>query len=133
MNHEIGHDNWTITPTDMGQKETCPRCHRLRVCGTFEDGCRACQSCAQKAHGMGDLPSDHMDQEKSQQDWVFLKIKEIWGKDKVKTGYNWIAAKFGPHWAKSGDKNIEEILFCLDSKRDQIECPLHKRIHDAKP
>ncbi len=60
MNYEIGHENWTITPADLELDEKCPRCHRSKPCGTCEDGCRMCQSCYHKIHGMGELPSDTM-------------------------------------------------------------------------
>lgn len=57
MNHEKNHDTWTLDFDLM--HEECPRCHRIKPCGRCEDGCYMCQSCYQKANGMGDLPSDY--------------------------------------------------------------------------
>ena len=133
MNYEKGHNQWKITPEDVSKRELCKRCHRLRPLGTCEDGCRMCQSCYHKVHGMGELPSDSMEQEEINFDKrIFNLIKEIWGKKKTSKGFNWIAAKYGPHWAKSDDPKLEAIMLCLESKRDQTICPQHNRIHDAK-
>lgn len=57
MNYEIGHEVWAISPNDFAYMK-CGRCHRLKPLGTCEDGCKMCQSCYHKAHGMGELPSD---------------------------------------------------------------------------
>lgn len=56
------HDHNTITFEGFkGIKiETCPNCGRQRWLGVLGDGCRFCQSCYHKEHGLGKLPSDEM-------------------------------------------------------------------------
>lgn len=132
MNYEQGHDQWMITPEDMKKRELCKRCHRLKPLGICEDGCKMCQSCYHKIHGMGELPSDSMEQEnKAIHNKIFSLVKEIWGRDNTKTGFCWIAAKYGKHWSTS--QALHNISWCLESKRDLIPCPVHNRVHDAKP
>ncbi len=133
MNYEQGHDQWMISPEDFRKRENCKRCHRLKPLGTCEDGCRMCQSCWHRIHGMGELPSDSMEIEKGIYRRIYNLVKEIWGKEKTKSGYCWIAAKYGNNWKNHSDQTLEEIMFCLESKRDQIICPIHLRVHDAKP
>lgn len=120
-----------FTPAD-GIKP-CPRCHRRKLLGVCNDGCKMCQSCFHVLHGMGELPSDTMEQEIDYGKHIFSLVKTIWGKDKTSKGFNWIAAKYGPHWSTSTPVEQEKILYCLESKSDQVECPVHKRIHTAKP
>jgi hypothetical protein len=134
MNYENGHDQWTITPEDFNKRELCKRCHRLKPLGTCEDGCRMCQSCYHKVHGMGELPSDSMEQEnKAIHNKIFALVKEIWGKNKAKTGFCWIAAKFGNSWNTGPEDFLDRIVTCLESKRFQTTCLIHLRVHDAKP
>lgn len=65
-NYEIGHDNWELTLGGLSIKDACPRCHRNKPLGTCEDGCKMCQSCYHKVHGLSELPSDTMFQGKIQ-------------------------------------------------------------------
>lgn len=133
MNHEKGHDRWTVFSENFGKEEECPRCHRIKVLGTLEDGCKMCQSCYHKAHGMAELPSDTMvDDMTTVKDKIFQLIKEIWGKDKMKAGFCWVAAKFGNDHAMSSYKKLGQIADCLRSKKDKVECPVHDRVHTAK-
>lgn len=84
---------------------------------------------------MGELPSDSMEfmaEETNFNNRIFSLVKEIWGKNKTSKGFNWIAAKYGPHWNKGPEGALEKINSCLESKRDQLICPIHGRIHDAK-
>lgn len=134
MNYEQGHDQWTITPEDFKKRELCKRCHRLKPLGTCEDGCRMCQSCYHKVHGMGELPSDSMEMEiTANHKRIFNLVKEIWGKKNTKSGFCWIAAKFGNGHNTASESTLLTIVECLESKRDKAICNFHKRIHDARP
>ena len=48
-----------------------------------------------------------------------------------KRGYNWLVPKFGNRWESDAEK-MQRILICLSSKKMQIPCQIHKRVH-AKP
>lgn len=52
------HDVITFNGQNGVQVEKCPGCGRNKWLGTLEDGCKECQSCYHKEHGMGPLPSD---------------------------------------------------------------------------
>lgn len=133
MNYEQGHDTWMISPDAFKEIEECPRCHRIKPLGTCEDLCRMCQSCYQKLWGMGELPSDSMQQEnQAEHKRIFSLVKEIWGKENTKSGFCWVAAKFGNNWSKESERVLNKISFCLESKRDQVICTVHERIHTAK-
>lgn len=66
-------------------------------------------------------------------DHIFALLKEIWGKKKLNRGFNWVAAKFGLHHGSAPDTTKQQIVSCLTAKRDHLECPIHTRIHTAKP
>lgn len=133
MNYEKGHDSWTIVPSDFIKKELCPRCHRKKPLGQCEDGCRMCQSCYHKVHGMGELPSDTMESDTTSHHKIYNLVKDIWGKKKTKTGFCWVAAKFGNDHNIAPEHTLQKIILCLESKKMQTPCLVHKRVHDARP
>lgn len=65
---------------------------------------------------------------------IFALIKDIWGPARTKQGYNWVAAKFGRlNLNHQPVELLENIITCLESKRWQVLCPLHSRVHDTRP
>jgi len=66
----------------------------------------------------------------AKKDEIYLAIKSTF--KNPKTGYCWIAAKFGGEWQYMGSDVAELVLACISSKRDQVLCPVHGRVHDAK-
>lgn len=53
------HHSITFTPADG--ISACPRCHREKLIGVCNDGCKMCQSCYHFIHSMIPLPSDSME------------------------------------------------------------------------
>lgn len=64
-------------------------------------------------------------------DRVYAAVKDCWGR-KTKTGFNWVAAKFGRFHGKEPDEVAEQIISCVQSKKWQVECPVHLRVHEGK-
>lgn len=129
------HDTITFNGSKGVWPEICQFCNRSKWLGTCNDGCRMCQSCYTLMWGGDPLPSDSMTivkEEKPLKDQIFKLIQKIWGRDKTSKGFNWVAAKFGNKHNDGPDEVLRTIVLCLTSKKEQSECPIHGRIHDAK-
>lgn len=65
---EHNHDTITFNGARGIQKEECSFCHRKIFLGECMDGCKMCQSCYHKEHGLAPLPSDSMYQDEKETD-----------------------------------------------------------------
>ncbi len=79
-------------------------------------------------------PIEIIPKKKTHEEQAFALIRQVWGKGKKNgsKGYHWISGHFGQGWTNYPERQMERILYCLESKRDGVECPEHKRIHDGK-